>query len=111
MRSFHLIQLLKYQDFVNFSIKSNKTHRVEHEKLYGMNLAPVDKEFDEQSITEILKNARKNVKLIEDHDERTSQQYKVLYKLCSVPCFEIFSKFKYCCNVQVSLNPHGHRFL
>jgi len=43
-----------------------------------MSLATVGENVDEQSLSELLADARKNVKLIEDHDARTSQQYKDL---------------------------------
>lgn len=33
--------------------------------------------YDEESLAEMLTTTRKNVKLIEDHDSRTSQKYKV----------------------------------
>ena len=43
-----------------------------------MSLATVGDEVDEKSLSELLTSARQNVVLIENHDDRTSQEYKVL---------------------------------
>ena len=39
---------------------------------------------DEQSLSDLIVSARKDIILIEDHDARTSQEYKVWFYFCLV---------------------------
>ena len=56
-----------------------------------MSLATVGDEVDEKSLSELLTSARQNVVLIENHDDRTSQEYKVLRSSLGIlDKFEIF---------------------
>ena len=55
-----------------------------------MSLATVGDEVDEKSLSELLTSARQNVVLIENHDDRTSQKYKVLLTRLSLSILDKF---------------------